>query len=50
VADADHNATATQAAMRLTPPAPALQAIHQRLKAEFDPDGLLNPGRWGWGL
>ena len=50
VADADHNATAIQAALRLTPPASALQAIHQRLKAEFDPHGLLSPGQWGWGL
>ena len=28
-----------------TPPAPALLAIHRRLKAEFDPAGILNPGR-----
>ncbi|HEX5783514.1 MAG TPA: glycolate oxidase subunit GlcE [Burkholderiaceae bacterium] len=28
-----------------TPPAAALQAITQRLKAEFDPAGLFNPGR-----
>lgn len=27
------------------PLAPALLAIHQRLKAEFDPAGVLNPGR-----
>ncbi|WP_045532642.1 glycolate oxidase subunit GlcE [Serpentinimonas raichei] len=41
---------AALAALRFTPPAPALQAIHQRLKAEFDPHGLFNPGQWGWGL
>jgi glycolate oxidase FAD binding subunit len=28
-----------------TPLAPALLAIHRRLKAEFDPAGILNPGR-----
>lgn len=28
-----------------TPPSPALLAIHRRLKAEFDPAGILNPGR-----
>jgi glycolate oxidase FAD binding subunit len=28
-----------------TPLAPALLAIHRRLKAEFDPAGVLNPGR-----
>jgi glycolate oxidase FAD binding subunit len=28
-----------------TPLAPALAAIHRRLKAEFDPAGILNPGR-----
>ena len=27
------------------PLAPALAAIHERLKAEFDPHGILNPGR-----
>jgi len=43
-------AAAALAALRFTPPAPALQAIHQRLKAEFDPHGLFNPGQWGWGL
>ncbi len=25
---------------------PALQAIHQRLKASFDPEAIFNPGRW----
>ncbi len=44
------SAAAALAALRFTPPAPALQAIHQRLKAEFDPHGLFNPGQWGWGL
>jgi len=43
-------AMAAMAALRHTAPAPALQAIHQRLKAEFDPHGLFNPGQWGWGL
>ena len=28
-----------------TPLSPALHAIHQRLKAEFDPAGVFNPGR-----
>ena len=31
--------------LRYTPVAPALAAIHQRLKAEFDPAGVFNPGR-----
>jgi glycolate oxidase FAD binding subunit len=35
---------------RFGAPAPALLAIHQRLKVEFDPAGILNPGRWGFGL
>ncbi|MFM2036704.1 MAG: hypothetical protein RL459_1969, partial [Pseudomonadota bacterium] len=29
--------------LRHTPVAPALAAIHQRLKAEFDPAGVFNP-------
>ena len=28
-----------------TPLSPAVHAIHQRLKAEFDPAGVFNPGR-----
>jgi glycolate oxidase FAD binding subunit len=28
-----------------TPPSPSLLAIHRRLKAEFDPAGILTPGR-----
>ena len=28
-----------------TPLTPALQHLHQRLKAAFDPAGILNPGR-----
>jgi glycolate oxidase FAD binding subunit len=28
-----------------TPPSPPLAAIHRRLKAEFDPAGIFNPGR-----
>jgi FAD/FMN-containing dehydrogenase len=28
-----------------TPPAPALVALHQRLKERFDPNGRFNPGR-----
>lgn len=28
-----------------TPLAPALEGIHRRLKARFDPDSILNPGR-----
>ncbi len=35
---------------RFAPAAPALHAIQQRLKAEFDPAGIFNPGRWGAGL
>jgi glycolate oxidase FAD binding subunit len=35
---------------RFTPPAAHLQTIQQRLKAEFDPAGIFNPGRWGFGL
>ncbi|MFM1908997.1 MAG: hypothetical protein RLZZ591_2674 [Pseudomonadota bacterium] len=31
--------------LRHTPVAPALAAIHQRLKAEFDPAGVFNPGQ-----
>ncbi|WP_366932412.1 FAD-linked oxidase C-terminal domain-containing protein [Phenylobacterium sp.] len=27
------------------PLSPALLALHQRVKAALDPDGLLNPGR-----
>lgn len=34
-----------RAAGAFTPLAPALAAIHRRLKAEFDPAGVLNPGR-----
>ncbi|MEW5885964.1 MAG: glycolate oxidase subunit GlcE [Pseudomonadota bacterium] len=50
-ADGDPDAAATAlAALRCTPPAPALQTIQQRLKTEFDPHGLLNPDQWGWGL
>ena len=33
-----------------TPPSAALLAIHRRLKAEFDPAGILNPGRLFPGL
>lgn len=33
-----------------TPLAPALAAIHRRLKAEFDPAGIFNPGRMYAGL
>jgi glycolate oxidase FAD binding subunit len=28
-----------------TPLSPPLAAIHRRLKSEFDPAGILNPGR-----
>lgn len=34
-----------RAAGAFTPLAPAVAAIHRRLKAEFDPAGVLNPGR-----
>jgi glycolate oxidase FAD binding subunit len=42
--------TANDAALpeRFTPPPGPLRAIQQRLKAEFDPAGILNPGRWGF--
>jgi glycolate oxidase FAD binding subunit len=33
---------------RFTPPQGPLLAIQNRLKAEFDPAGILNPGRWGF--
>jgi glycolate oxidase FAD binding subunit len=43
------HATLFRAAERTTgalqPLAPTLAAIHQRLKTEFDPHGILNPGR-----
>ncbi len=39
---ADSNARSIGA---FTPLAPAIAAIHQRLKAEFDPAGIFNPGR-----
>ncbi|HEY4958404.1 MAG TPA: FAD-linked oxidase C-terminal domain-containing protein, partial [Caldimonas sp.] len=32
------------------PLAPALMRIHERLKREFDPKGVLNPGRLYRGL
>ncbi len=36
------------AEVRQSPP-PALAALHQRLKASFDPAGIFNPGRlYGW--
>ncbi len=34
---------------RHTPPAAPLLAIHQRLKAAFDPDNVFLPGPWGQG-
>lgn len=34
-----------RAAGAFTPLSPALATIHRRLKAEFDPAGILNPGR-----
>jgi glycolate oxidase FAD binding subunit len=37
--------TAARAAGAFTPLAPPLLAIHQRLKAEFDPAGIFNRGR-----
>ena len=44
------HATLFRAAQRATgvfhPVAPALAAIHERLKAVFDPHGILNPGRF----
>ncbi|NIC40399.1 glycolate oxidase subunit GlcE [Aquabacterium sp. A08] len=43
-------ADAPLAAERFTPPAPALRTIQQRLQREFDPAGVFNPGRWGFGL
>ncbi len=33
-----------------TPLAPAVMALHRRLAAAFDPDGVLNPGRMYEGL
>lgn len=41
---------AVPAAQRYTPPEPTVLAIQQRLKQQFDPAGILNPGRWGFGL
>ena len=35
----------TGASARFSPLTPALERIHQRLKQEFDPAGLFNPGR-----
>jgi glycolate oxidase FAD binding subunit len=32
------------------PPAPALAALEGRLKKQFDPEGILNPGRYGVGI
>ena len=39
------DALQTSVAERFNPLAPALQQIHQRLKHEFDPAGIFNPGR-----
>ncbi len=41
---------AVPTAHRHTPPEPTVLAIQQRLKEQFDPAGILNPGRWGYGL
>jgi len=41
---ASHTGT-TGATSRFTPLKPPLDRIHQRLKAEFDPAGIFNPGR-----
>jgi glycolate oxidase FAD binding subunit len=35
---------------RFEPLKPPLDRIHRRLKAEFDPAGILNPGRLVAGL
>ena len=43
-------AQTTEAAERFTAPAGGLMAIHQRLKQAFDPAGIFNPGRWGFGI
>lgn len=43
-------ASASSSTGRFAPAAPALRAIEQQLKAEFDPAGIFNPGRWGAGL
>ena len=41
---------AVPTAQRYTLPEPTVLAIQQRLKEQFDPAGILNPGRWGYGL
>jgi glycolate oxidase FAD binding subunit len=45
-----HANNAADLGPRFSAPAPALLTIQQRLKAEFDPSGIFNPGRWGFGL
>ena len=43
--DVASDAASGQPHLRHTPVAPAVAAIHQRLKAEFDPAGVFNPGQ-----
>jgi len=45
-----YNQDNTGATGRFNPLDPVLHAIHQRLKAEFDPSGILNPARLYPGL
>jgi glycolate oxidase FAD binding subunit len=39
------NAINTKSIGRFSPLKPATEQIHRRLKAEFDPAGIFNPGR-----
>jgi glycolate oxidase FAD binding subunit len=41
---------ATTAKNGFAPLTPAVEQIHRRLKAEFDPAGILNPGRMYAGI
>ena len=40
-----HTPTPAKRAYAFTSPAPALKSIQQKLKSEFDPAGIFNPGR-----
>ena len=45
-----HASLFTPAGVELAPLSPGLEKIHQRVKASFDPAGILNPGRLYEGL
>ena len=43
-------ANAPHATGRFTAPEAAQLTIQKRLKQAFDPAGVFNPGRWGFGI